>query len=275
MSSPVERIGAPSSDTSPNQARVNEFTFAVGHEGRRVSSTWMVKWGTRLARNPRRVSLDLFVFNVDAGADKGHLSYHGAKNPGQDWIGHWKAGRSTDLHKSEPWDWPAALPESEGTLYRFAAVIVPHISLEEQPPGPVSTLKPKLLSAPAAGQQLSVDIFLELGRDDPDCWPGKNSKGTELVTQRVIAIHDTEGKIRHAVGRWVLVSHQAPQGPLLERGVMTFPAPHDPDRIKDFIQAAAGRPRMVLFGKNDLDGGIVPWIAEVPVADIRWNPPTT
>lgn len=250
-------------------ARVNEFAFAAGADGERVSSTWMVKWNTRVLHKGRGISLDMFIFNVDAGADKGHLSFHGANHRGQDWTAHWKAHTPNGPHRSDAWDWPDALPGSEGTVFRFATVLIPHVSLEAQPPAPVSSLEPILLEPPPEGQQLNVDILLEIGRSDPSDWPGRVGKGTRFVTPRAIALHHANGDLVHVFGRWVLVSHMTPLGRTFAKRELTLPA--DRDTLEALVGSPRGKPRLVMFGTEDLDDGRVPWLAEFPLAEVRAN----
>ena len=214
-----------------------------------------------------QIGLDMFVFNVDAGAERGHLSYHGPNPVHEGWSVHWKMATPDGMHQSESWEWPDSMPQSDGRCTRFACVIIPRAALEPYPPGPKSKSEPVLLEAPGECHQINVDIFFEAGESFTDrTWPGKTSKGTRFVGHRIVSIHAADQPPK-VIGRWVLVAHTAPQGELLNTGEMTIPA--SAEMLDTFENAPpVERPRLVMFGMKELDGGRVPWLTELPVTSI-------
>ena len=248
------------------QRRRRELTFAVGFKAKPISMTWMLTWNTRFYVTEGRpgVTLDMFVWNDSAGADRGKVSFHGENGKGQDYSVHWKVKTEEGVRTSEPGNWPDPLPTSDGRTFRMMTIALPRACLEDDPPPGRSARSrdPVLLPPPDVGKQIDVDLFYEMGHRDPCDWPARVSMGTNLLDKRDVAIVKN-GEVAGIIGRWVLVWRVVPQWEMFNDGQFTFPC--DRDRAAEFA-AAAGRPRTIMYGARPAAGQKVPWMVALPVS---------
>lgn len=226
--------------------------------------TWMVTWNVKIyvTEEGPGMTVEMFVWNDSAGSDRGKLSFHGENEKGQDYTVQWKVKTAEGVHRSEPWDWPDALPTSDGRTFRMVTIALPRACLEDDPPPGQAAREPLLLPHhPGISEQIDVDIFYEIGHHGANTWPARDSLKTNLLDKRDVAILKN-GEVAGIVGRWVLVWRVVPQWPIFNDEKLTFPC--DRDRAAEFA-AAPGTPRLVMYGARPADGQDVPWMAALPV----------